>query len=167
MDFKIWKWVESESCSVVSYSLRLHGLQHAGLPCSSPTPRACSNSCPLTWWCHPTISSSVALLSFCLQSFPAWESFPMSWFFTSGGQILELQLQHQSFQWVFRVDFLWDWLVLSPCCPRDSQESSPAPQFKSINSSALYGPARTSVHHWKNHRLVYMDLCWQGYVFVF
>ena len=52
-------------------------------------------------------------------------------------KVLELQLQHQSFQWIFRVDFLKDWLVWSPCCPRDSQESSPAPQFKSINSSVL------------------------------
>ena len=52
-------------------------------------------------------------------------------------KVLELQLQHESFQWIFRVDFLWDWLVWSPCCPRDSQESSPAPQFEGINSLAL------------------------------
>ena len=52
-------------------------------------------------------------------------------------KVLELQLQHQSFQWIFRVDFLCDWLVWSPCSPRDSQESSPAPQFETINSSAL------------------------------
>ena len=62
-------------------------------------------------------------------------------------KVLELQLQHQSFQWIFRVDFLYDWLVWSPCCPRDSQESSPTPQFESSNSlalSPLYGPAFTS-----------------------
>ena len=52
-------------------------------------------------------------------------------------KVLEFQLQHQPFQWIFRTDFLWDWLVGSPCSPRDSQESSPTPQFKSINSSAL------------------------------
>ena len=57
--------------SVVSDSLQPHGLQHARLPCPSPTPRACSNSCPLSWWCHPTISSSVIPFSSCLQSFPA------------------------------------------------------------------------------------------------
>ena len=65
---------------------------------------------------------------------------------------LEFQLQHQSFQWRFRTDFLYDWLVASPCCPRDSQESSPAPQFKSINSalSFLYSPNFTSIHdYWK------------------
>ena len=63
------------------------GLQHARLPpCPSPTPRACSNSCPSSWWCHPTISSSVIPFSSCLQSFSASGSFPMSQFFTSGGQ---------------------------------------------------------------------------------
>ena len=74
------------SHSVVSDSLRLHGLQHTRLPCPSPTPRACSNSCTLSQWCHPTISSPVIPLSFCLQSFPASGSFPMSQFFPSGGQ---------------------------------------------------------------------------------
>ena len=63
-----------------------HGLQHTRLTCPSPTPGACSNSCPLSWWCHPTISSSVILFSSCLQSFPASGSFPMSRLFTSGGQ---------------------------------------------------------------------------------
>ena len=80
-------------------------------------------------------------------------------------KILEFQLRHQSFQWVFRVDFLQDWLVWS-CCPRDSEESSPAPQFESISSSALsllYGPTLTSVHdYWKNHSFDAMDLCWQS-----
>ena len=63
-----------------------HGLQHTRLPCPSTTPRACLNSCPSSWWCHPTISSSVTPLSSCLQSFLASGSFPMSLFFTSGGQ---------------------------------------------------------------------------------
>ena len=66
------------SCSVVSDSLQPHGLQYARLPCLSPTPRAHSNSCPLSWWSHPTISSSVVPFSSCLQSFSASESFPMS-----------------------------------------------------------------------------------------
>ena len=63
-----------------------HGLQHTRLPCPSTTPRACLNSCPSSWWCHPTISSSVTPLSSCLQFFLASGSFPMSLFFTSGGQ---------------------------------------------------------------------------------
>ena len=74
------------SCSVVSDSLRPHGVQHTRLPGASPSPRVCSNSCPLSWWCHPTISSSVVPFSSCLQSFPASESFPMSQFFVPGGQ---------------------------------------------------------------------------------
>ena len=75
-------------------------------------------------------------------------------------KILELRLQHQSFQWVFRVDFPYDWLVISPCCSRDFQESSPAPYFKGINSLVLcllYGPALTTIcDHWEDHSLDYM-----------
>ena len=74
------------SCSVVSNSLWPHGLQHARPPCPSPTPRVYSNSCPLSWWCHPTISSSVIPFSSCLQSFQTSGSFPVSQFFTSGGE---------------------------------------------------------------------------------
>ena len=73
------------SCSVVSDSLQPHGLQHTRPPCPSPTPGAYSNSCPLSRWCHPTISSSVVLFSSCLQSFRASASFPVSQFFASGG----------------------------------------------------------------------------------
>ena len=74
------------SLSVVSNSLWTHGLQHARLPCPLPTPGACSNSCSLSWWCHPTMSSFVVPFSSCLQSFPASGSFPVSQFFASGGQ---------------------------------------------------------------------------------
>ena len=73
------------SCEAVSDSLWPHGLQHARLPCPSSTPRACLNSCPLSQWCHPTISFSVITFSSCLQSFPESGSFLMSQFFTSGG----------------------------------------------------------------------------------
>ena len=72
--------------SVMSNSLWLHGLQHTRLPCPSPTPRTCSNSCSWSWWCHPTITSSVIPFSSCLQSFPASGYFLMSHFFASGGQ---------------------------------------------------------------------------------
>ena len=74
------------SCSVVSDSLRPHESQHARPPCPSPTPRVYSNSCPLSWWCHPAISSSVVPFSSCPQSLPASGSFPMNQFFTWGGQ---------------------------------------------------------------------------------
>ena len=82
----IWYFSVQFSHSVASNSLRPHEPQHARPPCPTPTPRACPNLCPLSWWCHPTISSSVVPFSSCLQSFPASGSFPMSQFFTSGGQ---------------------------------------------------------------------------------
>ena len=75
---------------VRSDSLRPHGLQHARPPCPSPAPRVYSNSCPLSWWCHPNISSSVIPFSARLQSFPASGSFPMSQLFASGGQSTEV-----------------------------------------------------------------------------
>ena len=101
------------SHSVMSDSLRPHGLQHARLPCPSLSPRVCSDSCPLSRWCYLTISTSASPFSCYLQSFPASGSFPMSQFFTSGGKVLEHQLQHQSFQWIFRVDFFRiDWFDL-------------------------------------------------------
>ena len=87
-----FSWQESWSGSVqfsrsgVCNSLQPHGLQHTWLPCPSPTPGACSNSCPLSRWCHPIISSSVVPFSSCLQSFPASGSFSRSQFFSSGGQ---------------------------------------------------------------------------------
>ena len=84
-------------------------------------------------------------------------SFPMSQLFISGRQSSGALLQHQSFQWILRVDFLSDWLGWVPCSPRDSWESSPAPQFNSINSllpSLLYGPTLTSIHdYWEKKNL--------------
>ena len=79
-------YLSSYSSSVMSDSFWPHGLQHARLPCLSPSPGAYSNLCPSSWWCHPTISSSVVPFSSCLQSFPASGSFPMSQLITSSGQ---------------------------------------------------------------------------------
>ena len=122
----------------MSNSFRPHGLQHFRLPCPSPTPGACSNSCPSSEWCHPTISSSVIPFSSCLQSFPAPGSFQMSHCSHQVAEVLEFQLQHQSFQRTPRTDLLLqNGLVGSPCSPRDSQESSPTPQFESSNSLVL------------------------------
>ena len=141
------------SHSVLSNSSWLHGLQHNRLPCPSPTLGAYSNSYPLRQWWHPTISFSVIPHSFCLKSFPASGSFQMSQFLASGGQSIGVQLQQQSCQMNIQVWFL----LGSRCSLRDSQESFPIPQFKSINSSAfsvLYTPNITSIHdYWKNHSL--------------
>ena len=95
-------------------SLWPHGLQHTRLPCPSPTPRACPNSCPLSQWCHPTISSSVIPFSSCLQSFPASGSFQMSQFFTSGGQSIKSFSFNisPSNEYSELISFRMDWLDL-------------------------------------------------------
>ena len=86
VNFMLYVFSVQFSYSVLSDCLQPHGLQHARPPCPLPTSRVYSNSCPLSWWCHPTISSSAVPFSSCLQSFPASGSFLMSQFFTSGGQ---------------------------------------------------------------------------------
>ena len=96
------------SRSVMCDSLRPHGLQHARPPCPTPTPSVYSNSCPLSRWCHPTISSSVIPFSSCLQSFPASGSFPMSQFFTSGGQSIGVSASN----WSFLPMNIQDWFPL-------------------------------------------------------
>ena len=131
------------SHSAMSVSLRPHESQHARPPCPSPAPGVYSNSCPLSRWCYPTASSSTVPFSFCLQSSQHQGLFKWVNSLHQVAKVLDIQLWHQSFQWIFRTDFLFNGLVGSPCSPRDSQESSPTPQFKSINSSALsflYGP---------------------------
>ena len=105
-----WESVQF-SHSVMSYSLQAHGLQHARLPCSSSTPRACSNSCPSSRWCHPTISSSVVPFFSCLQTFPASGSFPMSQFLASSGQSTGVSASASvlpiscSYNWIYRLYF--------------------------------------------------------------
>ena len=143
------------SHSAVFNSLHPHKLQHARLSCPLPTPGAYSNSCLSSHWYHPTTSSSVSPFSSCLQYFPASGLF--QWVSSSHqvAKVLEFQLQHQSFQWIVRNDFLQNGRAGSPCSPRDSQESSPTPQFKRINSLAfsfLYSPTLTFIYdYWKNH----------------
>ena len=95
--------VSQFSCSVVSDSLRPYRLQHARPPCPLPTPRVYSKSCPLSWWCHPTISSSVIPFSSCLQSFPASGSFQMSQLFTSGSQSIGVSASASVLSIIFRM----------------------------------------------------------------
>ena len=155
----------------MSDSLWLHGLHHARLPCHSPTPRAYSNSCPLSQWCHPTISSSVVPFSSCPQSFPASGSFQMSWLFALGGQSIGVSASALVLPMNIQDWFPLGWTGWILCSPKDSQESSPKPQFKSINSSVLsflYSPTLTSIHdYWKKHSFDYTDLCWQSNVSAF
>ena len=167
---RILEWVTSFqfSLSVMSNSLRPHGLQQARPPCPSPTARVFSSSCPLSQWCHPTISSSVVPFTSHLQCFPTSGSFPMSQFFASGGQSTGVSASASVLPMNIQDWFPLGWTGWIPCSPRDSQESSPTPQFKSINSLALsflYSSTLTSIHdYWINHSLDYTDLCWQSNV---
>ena len=149
---------------VMSNSLWPHGLQHTRPPCPSPPPEVCPSSCSLHRRSRPASSSSDALFSFCPQSFPASGTFPMSIPFSSDDQNTGASASAS----VLPVNIQEDWLFWSPCCPRDFQECYPAPQFKSINSLALfllYGPALTTVRdHWEDHTLDHMDLCLQSRV---
>ena len=123
----------------------------------SPTARAYLNSCPLCRWCHPSISFSVVPFSSHLQSFPASGSFQMSQFLTSNGQSIGVSALTS----VLPMNILYwsplGWTGWNSCIPRDSHESSPTPQFKSIISSAFsfhYCPTLISIHdYWKNHSL--------------
>ena len=97
----------------MSDSLWPHGLRHTRLHCPSPSPGTCPNSCPSSRWCHPTISSSVILFTSCLQSFQHQGLFKWVSSLHYVAKVLELQLQHQSFQWLFKTDsFRMDWLDL-------------------------------------------------------
>ena len=160
----------SKSCPTNSLWTAAH---QTPLFCPSLSPGISSNLCTLSQWCHPTISSnhichSPSPLAFSLSQHQGL--FQWVCFLHQVAKVLELQLQYQSFQWIFRTDFFYDWLVWSPCNPMDSKESSLA-QFKSISSpvlSLLYGPTLTSVHdYWKNHSFDYLDLCRQSDVSAF
>ena len=134
-----------------------HESQHSRPPCPSPTLGVHSDSCPSSRGCHPAISSSIVPFS-CPQFLTASGSFPMSQLFTWGGQSTGVSASASVLPMIlFRTDVLQNGLVGSPCSPRVSQESSPTPQFKSINSLALsflYSPTLTSIHdQWKNHSI--------------
>ena len=145
------------SRSVMSDSLRPHESQHARPLCLSPTPGVHLDSCPSSQWCHPAISSSVVPFSSCPQFLPASKSLPVSQLFAWGGQSIGVSVLASFLPKNPRADLIQNGLDGSPCSPRDSQESSPTPQFKSINSlvlSLLHSPTLTSIHdHRKNHSL--------------
>ena len=126
--------VQVGCCSVVSDSLWPRGLQHARPPCSSQTPGVYSNSCPLSWWCHSTISSSGIPFSSCLQSFPAVGSFPMSQFFTSGGQSLVISTSTSVLPINIQDWFPLGWIGWISLLSKGLSRVFSIPQFKSINS---------------------------------
>ena len=159
------------SCSVMSSSLWPHGLQHARIPCPSPTPSAYSNSCPSSWWCQPTISSSVVPFSSHLQSFPESGSFQTSQNFASGGQsigvsasasLLSMNIQDWfPFRWTgwFSLESKWLSRVFSNTTVQKHQFW--------VAQLSLYQTLASIHDYWKNHRFDYMDLCWQNNVSAF
>ena len=161
--YYFWEGVRNKNCdyqfshSVVSDSLWPHELQHARPPCPSPTPGVNSESQPLSQCCHSAISSSIVPFSSCPHASHHQSLF--QWVNSSHevAKVLEFQLQHHSLQRNPGADLLQNGLVGSPCSPKDSQESSPTPWFKSINSLALsflHSPTLTSIHdYWKNNSL--------------
>ena len=159
------------SCSVVSDSLQPHELQHTRLPCPSLSPRVCSDPCPSSRWCHPTISSSVDPFSSCLQSLPASGSFPIEsvlirWpkYWSSSFSI------STSNEYSGLISFRMDWLDLL-AIQGTLKSLLQHHNMKSINSlvlNLLYGSTLTFVYdYWENHRFDYMDLCQQNDVSAF
>ena len=145
------------SYSVVSDSLWPHRLQHTRLPCPSPAPGACSNSCPLSRWCHPTISSFVVPFSSHLQSFPASGSFQISQLFISGGQSIGVSastsvLPVNTQDW---SPLVWTgWISLQSKGLSRVFSNTTVQNFNSSVLSFLYSPTLTCIHdHWKNHSL--------------
>ena len=142
---------------VVSDSLWPHQLQHARLPCPSPTSRVYSNSCPLSWWCHPTISSSVIHFSSCLQSFPASGSYQMSQFSASGSQSIGESASTSLFPMNTKHWSPLGWTGWISLPSKGLSRVFSNTTFKNINSfvlSFLHSPTLTSIHdHWKNHSL--------------
>ena len=155
------------SCSVVSNSLQPHGLQHARPPCPSPTPGVYSNSCILSQWCHPTISSSVVPFSSCPQSFPASGSFQTSQFFALGGRsagvpasasVVPMNMQ----DW-FPLGWT-GWISLQSKGLSGVFSNTAVQKHQFFSISFLYSPTLTSIHgYWKNHKLD--RLCQQSLLF--
>ena len=146
------------SRSVTSDSFWLYGLQHARLPCPSPTPGACSNLFPLSRWCHPTISSSVIPFS-SLQSFPASGSFPMSQFFASGGQ----SIGASSSASVLPMN-IHSWFPLGLTGLISLWSKGLSRVFSS--TTVQKHPLTSTYDYWKNHSFDYADFCWQSDVSV-
>ena len=158
-------------CSVQLLScvwlLRPHGLQHTRPHCPLPIPGVYSNSYPLSWWCHPIISSSVVPFFSRLQSFPASESFPMSQFFTSGDQSIRASASAS----VLPMD-IQGWILLGLTCLISLQSKSLLQHHNSkasiLQCSAFFMVQLTTVHdYWKNHKFDYTDLCQQNDVSAF
>ena len=148
-----------------------HGVQHAKFPHPSPSPRVSPSSCPLNWWCHPTISSFVTIFSFCFQSFPVSGSFPVSQLFTSGVQSIGASASATVLTKRIQGWFPLRLTSLISLLSNGLSRAFSSTKFQSINSLVfclLHCPALISVHdYWKDPCLGYMDLCWKSDTFAF
>ena len=154
------------NCLVVSNSLQFHELQNSRLPCPSPPPTACSNSCPSSWWCHPTILSSDVSISSCLQSFPASGYFQMSQFFSSDGQsigasalasVLPMNIQ----DWFPLGWTVWISLQSKGLSRVFSNTTVQKHQFFITQLSLWFNSHIPNMTTGKNHSFDCLDLCWQ------
>ena len=162
------RWAFMFNHSVMSNSLRLHGPQHSRPPCPSLTPGACSKSCPLSRWCHPTISFSVIPFSSHLQSFLASGSFPVSQLFASDGQSIRASasasvLPKNTQKW-FPLG-LTDLIYLKSKGISRVFSNTTVQKHQFLSFILIYGPTLTSI--WKNHSFDCMNLCWQSNVSAF
>ena len=152
----------------MSDSLQPHGLKHIRLLCPLLSPRVCSKSCPLSPWCHPTISSSVLRFSSCLQSFPASGSFQMSQFFTLGGQIIGVSASTSVFPMNIQdwSPLGWTgWISLQSKGLSRVFSNTTVQKHQFFGTRLLHSPTVTTIHdYWKNHSLDEMDLSWQSNV---
>ena len=159
------------SCQVMSNSLRPRGLQHTRFPCPSPSPRVWSDSCSLSPWCHPTISYSVTLLSFCPQSFPASGSFPMTWLFMLVPKYWSLSFSispSNEYSWLISLRINWFDLFAVQGFSRVFSNTTIQKHLFFGTQCSFHSPTLTSVHdYWKNHSFDYMDLCQQSDVSAF
>ena len=172
----VWSLTYSQTAvqfshSVMSDSLRPHGLKHARPPCPSPTPRVHPNPCPLCWWCHPTISSSVIPFSSCLQSFQASGSFQISQFFSSGGQSIGVSASTS----VLPVNTQdWSPLGWTGWISLQSKALSRVFSNTTVQKHQFFGAQLSSqfnshIHTWllEKPSFDWTDLCWQSNVSAF
>ena len=156
----------------MSNSLRPHGLRYTRLPCPSLSPGAHSNSCPLNWWSYATISSSVTPFSSCIRSFPASGSFPMRQLIVSGSQSIGASVSvHQSFQWIFRVNFFridwFDLLEVQGTLKSLLQHHNSKMSILQCTAFFMVPLSHPYMTNRKNHSFDYTDLCWKSNVSAF
>ena len=156
---------------VIFYSLQPHGLKYTRLPCPWPSPGACSNSHPLSWWCHPITLSSIIPFSSCLQSFPEPGSFIIRWLFASGGQSIGVSASASVLP-----KNIQDWFPLGWTGWSSLQSKGPSRVFSNttVQKHQFFSAqpslwSSSHIHIWimESHSFAYIDLCWQSNVSAF